>query len=819
MALAERTNAALPACAARSKPARAHDDECIVLAPKHTVPPQPDATLLPETLRLQHRAGHTVTIRPGMAIDRGTVLREHCAAGREEAAAADELSAEEQESAFECYRRRLLWQMVKRRWFGALTDFNTERLFTDCDPAFFVRFVGRATAAIESALAACGDASDPHSVAGLHASGAIRLMLKGGNNVNMIKYRALCCLPPAVAAVLPTLAPSGLSDIDFLLMIDYVAAPWLDEPGNFAAVHDECRAAVDRALTALAVETERAVRGGDPSVSNFAALLRARDPAALSEELRARLNAATSALAAEIDGAVSGSVSPSEASVFDGVREMLRQLQLPAEAEVLPCKRRSLAISKDEAGGGVLRPHGDSLQLFVSNNEGVEHRDARCVLPEETCSFALVRAMIGYRVRSPGLATALAAVADDATAEDATCPGPGQAGRSPDSRLLKGEGVDVSLPTRRDVNLQLWCAGEADEQGTFVKEARLSGGGESVPLLVESVDALILEQRDLTFGKRAQTLAIWRASKVHKRLRRLVELCGVKLLTLPQFSWEEKRTAFGYLVRVLEDYAAHRFKPPEAPAAKAVARTRSEGSGPSAKPAAPAGKRRRHSSRAADEAGSAAAVAPTGSKRRRKSDSATRATRDTQPGDAVARAVCDAALLTDALIMPLRHSALKVFDLGPTTSLPADFASKWAETLRPLQDLAACFERALGRMARLEEAGRCPAFVPPEELYSYELGDAWWSPPQAAAAGAADAQVAETPSALLPSRKPKPKRRSVRWALSGADAPPASPAAPAPAPALTSAPAAEMEEETTEEEAATAVHEPSPRRTRSGRRF
>ena len=67
-----------------------------------------------------------------------------------------------------------------------------------------------------------------------------------------------------------------------------------------------------------------------------------------------------------------------------------------------------------------------------------------------------------------------------------------------------------------------------------------------------------------------QTLAIWRASKVHKRLRRLVELCGVKLLTLPQFSWGEKRTAFGYLVRVLEDYAAHRFKPPEAPAANQV---------------------------------------------------------------------------------------------------------------------------------------------------------------------------------------------------------------------------------------------------------
>lgn len=111
------------------------------------------------------------------------------------------------------------------------------------------------------------------------------------------------------------------------------------------------------------------------------------------------------------------------------------------------------------------------------------------------------------------------------------------------SRLLKGEGVDVSLPTRRDINLQMWCNGEAAESGSFVsylqivvttirlwplykssngvlpvlqvKQAILRGGSAveglavapvEVPLLVESIDALILEQRDLTFGKRAQTL-------------------------------------------------------------------------------------------------------------------------------------------------------------------------------------------------------------------------------------------------------------------------------------------------------------------------
>ena len=173
-------------------------DDVVRLMSCLSVPPQPDATLLPETVALQHRRGHTVTIRPGVVIDRVSVLREHCAADRQAAAAADALDAEEVDACFERYRHRLLWQMVKRRWFGALTDFNVEHLFTDRDPVFFVRFVGAASAAIAASLSACGDAADPRSVAGLHASGAIKLMLKGGNNVNMIKYRALCCLPPAV---------------------------------------------------------------------------------------------------------------------------------------------------------------------------------------------------------------------------------------------------------------------------------------------------------------------------------------------------------------------------------------------------------------------------------------------------------------------------------------------------------------------------------------------------------------------------------------------------------------------------------------------
>ena len=144
-----------------------------------------------------------------------------------------------------------------------------------------------------------------------------------------------------------------------------------------------------------------------------------------------------------------------------------------------------------------------------------------------------------------GAAAAAAAAAGATEAGAATAAAVvGAAGALRSSRLLKGEGVDVSLPTRRDVNLQMWCQGEAAEPGSFVRKATLRGGSDrtrnkatqqeqdkanadaaaanagaedkekdeededeaEVSLLVESIDALILEQRDLTFGKRAQTL-------------------------------------------------------------------------------------------------------------------------------------------------------------------------------------------------------------------------------------------------------------------------------------------------------------------------
>ena len=481
------------------------DDGVLVLAPMSTIPPMPDPGLIIATADLQHTPGYTVKIRPGLVIDRAMVLSEH--ALRQETAADEDVI-------FERYRRRLVWQSVKRRWFAALTDFNVERLFTDHSPEFFVRYVRGATDALKSELATVGDPADPHSVASLLKKGAIKILLKGGNNVCMIKYRALRCLPPAAAGVLSSLAPTSLSDVDFLLMIDYMVAPWLSEPAHFHQVHEACRHAVERALTKLSVQIETRAAAGDKHASNFTQLLSSlhNDPETLSADLSARLNAATSGLTEDFESSLAGYGTgrnlPGWRTTFSGAREMLAELRLGSDAQVLPCARRSLRIDKDESGGGILQVHAEPKHLFVSNNAGVEHRDARCVLAHETCSFALVRTLLGYRVTSARMGAALRCcdedAEDDATFDPATAAcellagadssfssstTSGMTSRSRDksirsSRLLKGEGVDVSLPTRRDVNLQLWCEEEASAPGSFIQSAILCCGQESVELLV-----------------------------------------------------------------------------------------------------------------------------------------------------------------------------------------------------------------------------------------------------------------------------------------------------------------------------------------------
>eukprot|EP01052_Picozoa_sp_SAG31_P058237 SAG31_NODE_17681_length_661_cov_1.469751_2_plen_184_part_01 len=182
------------------------------------------------------------------------------------------------------------------------------------------------------------------------------------------------------------------------------------------------------------------------------------------------MNAATAALASDVEasfvafGEAGSAVASSVAAILDtfAISE-----SGPMAGTVLPCDRRSLRISRaqhgtekaaeDTGGASLTIRAGRPQPLFVSNNSGVEHRDSRCVLPEETCSFALVRAFIGYELYNPKLAGlqspgGMAFQHDPSTSLSANSVG----GMHSTRRLLKGEGIDVSLPTQRDINLQLW---------------------------------------------------------------------------------------------------------------------------------------------------------------------------------------------------------------------------------------------------------------------------------------------------------------------------------------------------------------------------
>ncbi|KAK3279813.1 hypothetical protein CYMTET_12322, partial [Cymbomonas tetramitiformis] len=59
-----------------------------------------------------------------------------------------------------------------------------------------------------------------------------------------------------------------------------------------------------------------------------------------------------------------------------------------------------------------------------------------------------------------------------------------------------------------------------------------AGGRLAVVMDVEAVDALIIEQSDLTLGPRMQQMELWQARKVEKRLPRLMILSGLKTMML-----------------------------------------------------------------------------------------------------------------------------------------------------------------------------------------------------------------------------------------------------------------------------------------------
>jgi hypothetical protein len=87
--------------------------------------------------------------------------------------------------------RMLMWQMVKRRWFAALTEHNTNSLFVEQPPGAFVDFVALVTRFLGGALKHLEQSSregdELHPFAQAVSQDAIRLMFKGGNVVNLIK--------------------------------------------------------------------------------------------------------------------------------------------------------------------------------------------------------------------------------------------------------------------------------------------------------------------------------------------------------------------------------------------------------------------------------------------------------------------------------------------------------------------------------------------------------------------------------------------------------------------------------------------------------
>ena len=100
---------------------------------RDSVPPCPDASLLYESVICERDPLHQVVVRAGVTVDGARILQEH--------------------GSYEEYRKRLVWQMVKRKWFSALTD-HTTSAFADIEPAAFVKFVAHVNETLDKAITA-----------------------------------------------------------------------------------------------------------------------------------------------------------------------------------------------------------------------------------------------------------------------------------------------------------------------------------------------------------------------------------------------------------------------------------------------------------------------------------------------------------------------------------------------------------------------------------------------------------------------------------------------------------------------------------------
>lgn len=633
-----------------------------VIKRRESVPPVPDVSLVWETLELEAGRINKLLVRAGVFVDSSQVMAEH--------------------GSFSAYRKRLLWQMVKRRWFAALTEETTSAFTKES----FLEFI----AATHSHLWR-GLSTDP--VVGPFARrGAVRLLFKGGNVVNMVKGAAGRLLLRADLAhiseakrLAAALAPAGISDVDFYLLLDYYKAPELCDPGCFSAVHFAARAAVKRVMRDIKLPNKWVSSAGQWTPSE-------------KERLGVALTLAIDSLVTDLK--VFGDLKRVDA-------EPLLALSHEASLTCEPAARSDILI-RQEQSEVELTFVGEPKRAYISDNEIVEHRDARCITEDDVCAFSLVRLLCAFSV-TPTTSAGKHALQElgvgDPSPRDSISTEFGQHQRI----LSKGEGIDVSFPLQHDVNLALWCQAERLLPCSFVHEATIVNDDAPYRLSCESLDALILEQRDLTFGKRAHNLLIWRVAKAIKRLRRLIELLGIKLFANGDATWQLKSRALALLQKRLANFVSRSLRrcrkenhTPIARRSQAKRRTFSvAGNSPSDRIMQTSLSEAPNSSSKAEEKSQNnycnSTCIPV---------SMVTAARDldfsTSELEACSR-LFHRTLVTAALLLPLEHLALRVF--ADDSALPRDFSAKWAAVLEPLIDLVEVFRdtaKAFASMPRSE---------------------------------------------------------------------------------------------------------------------
>jgi hypothetical protein len=652
------------------------ETDCMYMPAYVSIPPQPDPELLLDSLRLERDPTISVEPRPGLIVDQQMVLAEH---GSEHAGPA---------LAFRLYRERATWQMIKRRWFSALTEFNVQELFQKCAPEFFLRVLQMIYEAWDTEVYEFGPVDDPHSLHGLVRSGAVQLIFKGGNAVALIKGIARSLLPEEVQKTLHRLAPTDLSDLDFLAFINYVKEPWLADEANYATIHTQVRTAAVRALERVVNRIEAGVKAGDPCFANFQGVFQHQDRAALSAKLSSVLRSATEKLQAEVRSTTEDHGFAAED--LAGVHRLLDTFTLKEEATVLPGQRESIAIHNEDENNRVkISFHGESRHLYVSDNPDICFKDIRCVSHLDACNFSLVRALVGFNVECAADVGVSAELHDEVKVDF--------------HRFTKGEGIDVSIPRRNDIAHSRSLVDWKDDERVRARQASLRAPGVNAQFPMESIEALIHEQRDLSFGRRMQSVLIWRIAKVTKRLSRLLELCGIKTMTLP-FSWARKAKAFTHLKQRLERFAAVTLP-------RLYEGLGQEADGP--KDQTPPQKRRRQTLGAAVQP-----VAQLSAKPRPWTET------KHAPGEDIDE-VLDAATINDMLLASLDDLALKVFSNARKKDLPSNFVARWQETLQPMVSLAADFATAFEQLRDLHASGHAPQAYSEESFYSFNFDETW----------------------------------------------------------------------------------------------